>query len=260
MNPTRMLLNCFIISTLAVATSARNYQLPNSDAAHIIEVENLMELETRYAKSNGASDDVVFHLRDSKTFVAKEKKDYWDIEENLDELKGRKTKRNHEVALVEFGFEKAYIANSENRIPVSYCHSETEGQGGALNIQSSVGLGQSLTGSFGVNPNAVAFSLSLMASVGLEQTLLINTVIGCSAKHGEVVQLFLVDTKFIYYTPTVRALKFDKKTKRFAKPGKFEKKRQRRAVVKGGIGEWICGSSSVTPLQCSKLTTIITDF
>lgn len=259
-----MLLSWFIIRTLVVAAplvKPKKYQLLNSEAAGIIEVENLRELETKYAaQSIGASDDVVFHLRDSKTFVAREKNDYWDMEENLDELEGRKIVRNDEVALVEFGFERAYIANSEDLIPVSYCHSETEGQGGALNIQSSIGLSQSFAGSFGVNPNSVAFSLSLMASVGLEQTLSINTVIGCSAQHGEIVQLFLVDTKFIYYTPTVRVLKFNKKTERFAEPGKFEKKRQRRAVVKGGIGKWICGSSSVIPLQCSQLTTIITDF
>lgn len=226
----------------------------------IIEVQNLTELETSYARSIGASDDVVFRLIDSKTFVAKEKNDYWDIEENLDLLIGLKTKKKREVTWVEFGFDKTYVANSADRIPVSYCHSETEGQGGALNIQSSIVLGQSLTGSFGVNPNLVSFSLSLVTSVGLELSGSINTVIGCNAKHGEIVQLALVDTTFLYYTPKVRVLKFDKKMNKFAKPGNFEKKEQRRAVVKGGIGEWICGSSNVIPLQCSQLTPFITDF
>lgn len=255
-----MFLGFFLVSTLAVSLPllmSRNYRIPSSEAAVIIEAQNLAELETSYAKSIGASDDVVFRLTDSKTFVAKEKNDYWDIEENLI---GLKTKKNREVTWVEFGFDKTYVANSKDRFPVSYCHSETEGQGGALNIQSSIALGQSLTGSFGVNPNLVSFSLSLVTSVALELSGSINTVIGCNAKHGEIVQLALVDTAFLYYTPKVRVLKFDKKMNKFAKPGNFEKKKQRRAVVKGGIGEWICGSSTVIPLQCSQLTPFITDF
>lgn len=244
----------------ATIKQPRELQIPNSEGAKILEVMNLSHLETKYGKLLATSENTIFHLIDTKTFVAKRNNDYWDLEENLDDLSKIEKTKKHEVSWVEFGFQRTYITKSENRIPVSHCHSETEGQGGALNIQSSVGVAQSLTGSFGVNPNTVAFSLSLTASVALELSLSVNTVLGCSARHGEIVQLFLVDTKFVYYTPKVRMLIYDKKKGKLLKAGQFENKKQRRAVVRGGIGEWICGSSTVIPLECSQLSTSVTEF
>lgn len=245
---------------------ARDFELPSSQSARIIEVRNLTELQNKFSKAlSEPTEDFVFHVENTNTFVAQKNNDYWDIEENLDGLSAagfRKKKSKgdkNEISWIEFGFQKLYIVDSATRIPVSHCHSEVNGQGGALNIQSTIGLGQSLTGSFGVSPNIVAISLSLTGSVTLELSESVTNAVACDVKHGEVVQLFLVGSQFIYYTPRMRELTYDRKKKSWRKLPKFSTQKQRRAVVRGGLGEWACGSSTVIPLQCSYVSHRITD-
>lgn len=245
------------LAWLAAGLAVRDLRAPNSKNARIIEVQDLTELQSNYANFLAKpNEDLVFHIQVSNTFVAESDNAYWNIEENLEDLakiEEKDGKNKHEVSWIEFGFEKVYVSDSGSRIPVSHCHSETEGQGGSLNIQSTIGLGRTLTGSFGVKPGLLTATLSLTGSVSLDETDSVTTAVVCDVKHGEVVQLFLIGSQFLFYTPKVRMLKFNQKRGEFGHPRKFATQQQRRAVVRGGLGEWVCGSSSIIPLQCSQV-------
>lgn len=227
----------------------------------VLEVQTLSELVERNLLSKPAN-DILFFVSETNTYVAPKDENYWDVEVDLDDIDDSLNRRNGKnlAVWIEFGFEKTYIASSDDKIPVSRCHSETNGQGGALNIQSSVGASRSLTGSFGVKPNTVTVSLTLTGTVSLERPENINTVIACSAKPGDVVQLFLLKTKFLYFTPKFRLLEFNRKSRTLKEPGDFIEQRQQRAVIKGGVGEWLCATASMIPLQCADQVSDITIF
>lgn len=252
-----ILIRQLALAWLVAGPAVRDLRSPNSRNARIIEVQNLSELQSKYAKLLAKpTEDIVFHIQASNSFVAQRNNAYWDIEENLEDLaktEKQDGKNKNENSWVEFAFQKLYISDSVNRIPVSHCHSETEGQGGSLNIQSTIGLGQSLTGSFGIKPGMLAATLALTGSVSLDESDSVNTAVVCDVKHGEVVQLFLIGSQFLFYTPKVRMLNFDKKRGVFGDLRDFAIQQQRRAVIRGGLGEWVCGSSSIIPLQCSQV-------
>lgn len=226
----------------------------------VLEVQTLSELVERNLLSK-PTNDILFFVSETNTYVAPKDEKHWDVEVDLDVIDDSLNRRNGKnLAWIEFGFEKTYIASSDDKIPVSRCHSETNGQGGALNIQSSVGASRSLTGSFGVKPNTVAVSLTLTGTVSLERPENINTVIACSARPGDVVQLFLLKTKFLYFTSKFRVLEFNRKSQILKEPGDFIEQRQQRAVIKGGVGEWMCATASMIPLQCADMVSDITIF
>lgn len=243
------------------AVQPREEAPPESAFSHILEARNISHLQTKFAQIlRSATLHYVFHLEDSNTYVARKDNTYWNVEENLDDLVDPKKKKNKkDVEWVEFGFDKIYESRSSDLIPVSHCHSQVNGQGGTISVQGVMGQVQTLSGTLGITPWAELFAVTLTSTVTLERPHATKMVLACNAKHGEVVQIFLEGTRFLYYTPRVRELAFDKKKNQFRKPGKFMVQPQKKAVVRGGVGDWVCGSSTVIPLQCSRLIRILSE-
>lgn len=230
----------------------------------LAQVSGIREIESKYAKS----ENMVFYLKNSKTFLTRKDDKFWDVVENLDNARGSvvarwwnpfAAKKAKKVPWVEFRFANMTEAVSEDPIPVSPCHDEMQGQGGSLTLQLGVSTSGSLSGSFGVSPiiNGITLGFSTKSAIGTSNSE--STSLTCNAKEGEVVQAFLYGTRFLYFTPYYRIRQFDPNRAKFEGAGKMCQLPEKRIVLENDFGMWGCASSAVTPLRCSKVVTDLSE-
>lgn len=231
------------------------YSFRSPDDFKVVNVNGLREVETKYLLLLTSNEPVVFYLAKSRTYLTRKEEEFWDVIEDLDLLfeEAKAKPAAKKIELIEFRFDKLYHADHEDLIPVSPCHSEVQGHGGAIAMQLNVGLSSAYSGALGISPNIYVWAISLTAKVTVDRSGSIATTITCSAKEGEMVQVFLARTHFLYYTPYFRLRQFDIEKGKFEKAGKMVTLPQKRVVTSGGVGEWVCGTSSVIPLQCSHV-------
>lgn len=219
----------------------------------LVEVEGLYDITHHHALKLKPGTPVMFRLRQSDTFLAQKQLEFWDVERLLDESVPVQHDAKVSSEWVEWGYEDYEVSEFLHNIPVSLCHSELEGEGGAIYFRSIVATDRGRGASFGITPKAYGNSLALSSSVLISEALAISTTLTCSAKHGEIVQVFLRNTHFLYFTPKFRVLAYNRRENRFAVPQTFTRQPRQKEVVANGVGDWVCGSSSVMNLMCDSV-------
>ncbi|WPK25323.1 hypothetical protein PUMCH_002634 [Australozyma saopauloensis] len=273
---TSVVLSSLLLSSLSNASSLpKDYE--------IVEVKDIEEAQKRYSSLLGKKyNQMVFRLLDSGTFLTRRVQEYWDVEETLQELQygdtlssdlrlqnlyknsrlsmGLKKKfKDRPIPYVEFFYSDFAIERSNDLLPVSPCHSEILGEGSVVKVQLTEITRATPQGKIGV-PNFLQLILSTgEADLEVERENLLMMSLKCNVDHGEVGQIFLSHTEFLYFNTWYRTVWFDPNTGTFTKPEDFQKRPRERMVMKYGIGEWYCVTSKLRPLKCQEVVTDITD-
>ncbi|GEQ70620.1 hypothetical protein JCM33374_g4298 [Metschnikowia sp. JCM 33374] len=234
---------------------------PNCD---LITVENLAEVVEKHSETLAKAEVcVVFKLEASKTFLARKMTNRWATEASIETLANTKissrfwafspmaSKAKEESVWVEFYYDNFEHRTSDTLVPASPCHSELLGEGGLITLQNVFLTSISGEGKLGAEFTIRTFVISTSAAVSLSKANAFSVKLNCVIRHNEVGQLFLTNTKYLYYTPWSRILLYNSKTKEFSEGGKFVEKARERSIISGGVGDWICVTSSFAELQCS---------
>ncbi|KAM9928165.1 hypothetical protein OXX59_002039 [Metschnikowia pulcherrima] len=267
----RLILSGWICS-LACAIRPPLYSVsPNCD---LIPVKDTHEITSNYSSFLESSERcVLFQIEDSNTFLARKSKRWRNFEasvESLATVAGR-PRIGAGLGPLRFTFLSKYFSvrddsawvefyydDFENRTipgltPVSLCHSELMGEGSVVSFQSFFVATFGAVGVLTADFDFQNFAISTAAEVTLERANAISVKVRCAINHGEIGQLFLASTQYLYFTPWHRLRVYDKKTKSFSEGESFSQSTRERRIVKGGAGDWVCATSSMTNLQCQGL-------
>lgn len=222
----------------------------SAQALRIIEAQNLGQVAAEFSHLLGAESQVMFRLVERGTFLAPKQLQFWDVETELGEH-ADSIARGPEW--VEWGFDDIVASDYLHHIPVSPCHSEVAGHGGSIYFRDIVASDQVRGASYGVSSDILAGTLELTAGVSLARSEARSTTFTCSAKHGEIVQVFLRNTHFLHFTPRFRVLWYHARRAQFRGPTRFTVQPRQKEVVASGVGELVCGSSAVVALSCDAV-------
>lgn len=223
-----------------------------SPLLRLVEAQDLYHVTTTFFDLVEENAPVVFHLAESGTFLAQKQLQFWDVERVLDDI-GPVPAVGGGPEWVEWGYDDIAASEYLHSIPVSPCHSEVEGQGGAIYFRDIVATEHVRGATYGVNSDILLLTVQLSAGVSLAQGQVRSTTLTCSAKHGEIVQVFLRNTHFLSFTPRFRVLRYNPRRRRFRGPVAFLLQPRQKEIVANGVGELVCGSSAVMGLSCDAV-------
>lgn len=215
----------------------------------LVEAQNLHQVATDYSHLLDSDSAVMFHLTESGTFLAQKQLQFWDVEKVLDDS-GPVPAAGTSPEWVEWGYDDISASEYIHHIPVSPCHSEVQGQGGAIYFRDIVAAELIRGATYGVSTDILLATLELTAGLSLAHGSSRSTTLTCSAKHGEIVQVFLRNTHFLYFTPRYRVLRYNARRGQFWGPVGFAFQPRQKEMAANGVGELVCGSSAVMALSC----------
>lgn len=261
-----------LLTSRAYATRPPPYSIsPNCE---LISVQNIDEVTENYLEIlTFPTLCVLFQIKDTNTFLIRKSKRRWNYASSLESLSRitgksffpsisgssrfslfkRFAKVRDEFLWVELYFDDFEHRSTGGQVPISPCHSEILGDGTVVSFQtvflSNIGGTGGLTADFDI----WSFVIGVAADTTLETAKAFSLKIRCNIGRGEVGQLLLANTRYLYYTPSYRILIFNLKTMQFSKEDGFKKQKRERRIIKGGIGDWECATSSVAELQCNSV-------
>lgn len=245
----------YVSVTLFMAVSANcqslSAPLPARSCQKVTRVKTIQDIENNHLEGG---QNALFWVEEEETFLSPWRKDQWRVKSKVEDfvqrlvlLRSRLKGKSH-AKWVEFKFTDVREEENAEMEPVSFCHDETYGHGGSVMMQGVVSETKSLEGTIGVLFDIYTVALLLTAKTSLETGVSKLIALACPVEHGEIVQLFLRHTRYLHYTPQYRLRAIE--NGKFTKGGDFEVRPQEERIVAGGIGEWMCVSSRLAPLQC----------
>lgn len=206
-------------------------------------MKNTGEIEQRYAHRLGEP-EILFYVKDTDSFLTPRVAQFWNVEQPLWEFALERAGRQRQH-WVEFRFASVYEEAAPME-PALRCHSQARGEGGVVKLQMIGSTQHTLAASVGVLMGVYAAAVLLTAKGSVADTYGELHSVLCLAQHGEVVQLFWRDARYVYYTPQRRVRVLERGV--FGAAGPYREEPQERRVVHAG--QWVCGSSLLMALQC----------
>lgn len=266
---------CFLLCTSSALKPPLVYDY------EVIDVKNVEEIERLLKKKHEKPDkQAVFHIASSGTFLSRRDPIHWQVEESVKDLakesspigdkklskllrsrllKGLKNILKHPpIPYVEFYFSNFTVKKSKSLIPVSPCHSELLGEGSVVKLQMTDIDRATPHGTIGIPKLLQGVLSGGEAEFETEDENLSTFSLKCTIPHGQMGQIFLSDTVFLYYKLWYRTLIYDQQKGIFKVSSEFKEKGTERSIIKGGMGEWFCATSSMIQLQCFNTVRDIT--
>lgn len=239
----------------------------------VIEVENVQAIELLLKKKqNKTEKKPVYHIASSGTFLTKRDQNHWQVEDSVEDLcketlpfadkklhkmigsnllKGLKNMFKHPpIPYVEFYFSDFHVEKSRSLTPMSLCFNELRGEGSVIKAQLTNIVRSTPHGTIGF-PRLLQGVLSGgEAEFETEDEDLSLFSLKCTIPHGEIGRIFLSETVFLHYTMWYRTSIYIQQSGTFNVLSEFKKKGEEKSIIKGGIGEWFCATSSMMQLQC----------
>ncbi|OBA23499.1 hypothetical protein METBIDRAFT_34257 [Metschnikowia bicuspidata var. bicuspidata NRRL YB-4993] len=237
---------------VALCSGASPLQNSLSSSCDLVSVQSYDEITSKYSDllAPDSTRCVLFRIKESQTFLTRKGRRKWGLDTPVESLAKLGSLRQDSTQWLEFFYSDFANSTATGLTPVSLCHSEVLGEGSLVSFEtifnSASGFGGELTGDFDLFKLAV----STAAEVTLEKATSIAVKILCAIKPGEIGQLYLTNTQYIYYTPWFRTRGYDSVTNLFSDGDEYSERPRERRIMKGGIGDWVCASSSVADLQC----------
>lgn len=242
---------------------------------NVIEVDSLQVIE-RMLKNKRISQDneTVFHIANSGTFLARRDPKHWRVEDSVENFVNEYTPfgdkklskilnsrffkalknmvKRPPIPYIEFYFTDFRVEESKSMIPVSPCQNELQGEGSILKMQMT-GIDRATPhGTIGIPKLLQGVLSGGEAEFETEDENLAMLSLKCTIPHGEMGQIFLRNTAFLYYRLWYRTSIYIQQTSKFNVLSEFKEKGEERSIIKGGMGEWLCATSSMKLLECFR--------
>lgn len=251
------------------------------DDYKVVSVKDFEDIEDNYMNLLKNDQKVVFRIESTKSFLTRRIQKYWDVEDTVHEYQLAQVRsinkmftktyrkalfsknlrdffKRPPVPYVEFYYSDFSVERSRGLLPISPCHSEILGEGSLIKMQIVLVSRTTPQGTIGVPKALQKFLSSGEAEVEVEYESQAMMNIKCWIPHGQIGQIFLSDTTFLYYTTWYRTVLFDRGKGKLVTNTNFKKRARERTVIKGGLGEWSCATSKLIQLQCFNVVRDIT--